>query len=89
MSLESPYVAGIILRDDKRDELLVFRFINLCYRNKEMLNVQVLPVYLIKLIRDRICNEMVHVITWGEQNKDCEHWEISVDEILAIENSTK
>ena len=83
MSLESPYVAGIILRDDKRDELLVFGFINQCFRNKEMINVQILPVYLIKLIRGWVCIEMVHLIAWTKDwDRKYLHWKINVDDIL-------
>ena len=38
---------AIVTRDDYGDELLVFGYINHLWRNKEMRNVKIFPVYLL------------------------------------------
>ena len=74
--VESQFAAAIT-RDDARDELLTFGFINHCYTSSQFRNVQLLPHYLIRLITNWICHENIHLIS-----TDGDHWFIDIDSFI-------
>ena len=68
----------VLMRNEKRDELLVFGFVNRCFALSEYQNIQRLPLYLIRLIAEWISNEYIHLIN----NFTGVHWIIHIDQIL-------
>eukprot|EP01084_Bolivina_argentea_P103189 184861_1 len=71
----TPYYA-MIVEDKNKDELLTFGFVNEFFRSKNGCNLQKLPFYIVKLIKQWVCNEMIHLLS-GKY-----HWKIALDEIL-------
>ena len=69
---------AITMRNEKRDELAVFGFVNQCFASSEYQNIQRLPFYLIRLIAEWISNEYIHLI----DIENGKHWKIHIDHIL-------
>ena len=87
-TLECPFkgdMHAICMGDDKRDELLVFGFVNDLYQAKEFKNLRKLPVCLINLILKRVNNEYLHILQLSYHDDDNQHYKINIDDIL---NST-
>ena len=80
---------AIMVRDAERDKLLAFGYVNMCFKLKEMTNVQVLPHYLIALIGKWFMMEYIHLFTHLGEGYDSEidlkhyHWKINVDHLIA------
>merc|ERR1712228_143680 len=70
---------AVMMRNKKRDELMVFGFINQCFESAEYQNIQRLPYYLVRFIAQWISNEWIHLMVVNG------HWKIHIDEVL---NST-
>ena len=72
---------GMTTKNDKNDDLLTFGYVNRCYKMPDFKGVQVLPFYLIKLIKEWVCFETLHLL---QLNKDWSwtDWTIDVDIIL-------
>lgn len=79
------FFSAVMMRNEKRDELMAFGFVNHCFVSAEYEDIQKLPFYLIRLIAEWISNEWIHLI-YCEEN---EHWKIHIDEVLnsAIDSS--
>ena len=55
----------------------------MCFKLKELQNIQVLPHYLIKFIGSWFVMEYVHIFTHDtDDNKNHHHWKICVDKII-------
>ena len=74
----------VMMREDYRDEVLVYGFINESFASSEYENIQRLPKYLIQLISQWICNEWLHLIcpATGQQ------WKIHIDALLTCVTHT-
>ena len=74
-----------ILRDDKRDENLAFGYVNENYekfiKKSKMTTALKCPMVIMVMIRNYICNEMIHCMVWSS-DEGCYHWKISVDDVL-------
>ena len=68
----------IITKDDNRDSLATFGFVNRCFRKEKYRDIQPLPFYLVKLIENWVSYETLHVI---DNPKEC-HWTIDLDDII-------
>lgn len=71
-------VRAVMMTNEKRDEVMVYGFVNQCFESEEYQNIQRLPKYLIQLISQWISNEYIHLIDQMTGN----HWKIHIDEIL-------
>ena len=83
--IKTPTIAratAIITRDDERDSLLTFGFVNQCYKMEEFGDVQALPFYIIKLMEKWVCFEMIHVIQLLTNDLPVVHWTMDVDKII-------
>merc|ERR1712228_387921 len=69
---------AVLMRNEQRDELIVYAFVNRCFQSAEYENIKRLPKYLIQLICQRMNNEWIHLIDFIGSN----HWKINIDEIL-------
>eukprot|EP01084_Bolivina_argentea_P017928 33436_1 len=74
------FVAALT-RNDEKDELLAFGFINDCFTLSELSDVPPLPPYLIRFISNYVCNETIHLISKSNEKKSV-HWLINVDKII-------
>ena len=80
-SCESLYYHAVSMRNEQRDELMVFGFVNRCFASSEYQNIQRLPYYLVRLIAEWTSNEWIHLI-----DDDAKlHWKICLDELLDFE----
>eukprot|EP01084_Bolivina_argentea_P083177 150621_1 len=69
---------AIIMRDEYKDELMAFGFVNQCFTCKQFVNMQKLPFYIVRLINKWVCNEWIYLIKWA--NGD--HWKMHIDYIM-------
>ena len=74
-----------ITRNNDKENLLTFGFVNQCFNTKNYENMQQLPFYLIKLIEKWVCFETMHVIIDDSTEDKIQntHWIIDVDTILS------
>eukprot|EP01084_Bolivina_argentea_P251776 422425_1 len=70
---------AVMVNNEYSDKLLSCGFINQCFNSSEFNNIQVLPHYLIKLIRTFVCTEFIHLLI---EDEDGSHWKINVDDII-------
>ena len=69
-----------MIKNERRDYLMVTGFINECFQTAEYQNVQLLPFYLIQFIARWISNEYIHLMDYF----DGEHWKIHIDSFFAV-----
>lgn len=70
---------AVISGTSDEEEMITNGFIKNCYKQKEFIDVMLLPHYLIKLIARRYQNERVYLLKHGHRR--C-HFTIKVDDIL-------
>ena len=68
---------AIIMKCEERDKQLCYAFVNALYQKKKYQNLQLLPNYLIKLIRNFVSIETLHLLS----NQG--HYKICIDTILS------
>ena len=75
--------AVVLTRNDQRENLSTFGFINDCYKMCRFHGVQVMSFYLIKIIDKYVCYETLHLlIRKGAGDPSKTHWTIAVDKII-------
>eukprot|EP01083_Nonionella_stella_P130294 395394_1 len=83
---ENKLYKGIIVCNEKADDLLTSGYIKECFNASQFENVQLLPRYIVKLIRQWISNEKVHLFsetfTIYSSCSGSAHWKIQLDAIL-------
>ena len=73
----------IITRNNRKENMVTFGFVNKCYKGKEYENIQHLPFYLIKFIERWVCYETLHLMTGSPDDiAKVNHWIIGVDKII-------
>ena len=74
-----------VTRNNDKENLVTFGFINKCFGGNEYQNIQRLPFYLIKFIETWVCYETMHVIINRDSDfnpKERKHWIIDMDKII-------
>lgn len=76
--------SAVLLADPKRDELLIFGFVNQSFLHPSFKSVQILPRYLIQMMTKWLSFETVHLF-WNRPDFGVNrsvHWTINIDDIL-------
>ena len=77
--VEGDYKA-VLMGSKKRDELTVFGFVNRAFKEPAFRDIQVLPLYFIKMAAQWYSNEQVHLLTQDSGRKN--HWKVNVYDII-------
>eukprot|EP01084_Bolivina_argentea_P308528 533518_1 len=71
-----------------KDELLVFGYIKLLFNTNEFIDLDVPPIYIIKLIGNWYIHEMINWFEWNVDDNKNDHYIISVKKILSSIDQT-
>ena len=75
---------AVIVRDACKDKLLAFGYVNMCFKEKELENAQLLPHYLIQLIGNCFVMEYIHLFDYHaykdvDEGIYFDHYHMNVD----------
>eukprot|EP01084_Bolivina_argentea_P129216 228243_1 len=77
------FLRAVLTRNDEKDEILTFGFINYCFKLAELSHIQPMPYYLQKIIANYVCFEQIHIFDVPlMSNSNKSHWSINVDKII-------
>eukprot|EP01084_Bolivina_argentea_P041001 75667_1 len=72
------WLTAVITNDKSYDGLLTFAYIHDCFKLSSFNNLQAMPIYLIQLVSEWVCNEEINLLVSGKRS----HWAMNVDDII-------